>query len=195
MSATTSGEYAKKRCSVLIFVQSIFLYQLEIIWNAVAQIATSTGQTICDDDNVISYPTRMLQFVKKETYLMTWPQLLNVYGTALCCQEWLPGVWHARPRRMTCSDSVIMEQCVKDHRRKSSVKYRQTSEGFTFSLQLLGFFLDQKRNVYLSCGGSRQANDSAVQWQKVSAKFLLRYGSEWHYRQNRIKSIFRLVKW
>ena len=24
---------------------------------------------------------------------------------------------------------------------------------------------------------------------------LLRYGSEWHYRQNRIKSIFRLVKW
>ena len=24
---------------------------------------------------------------------------------------------------------------------------------------------------------------------------VLRYGSEWHYRQNRIKSIFRLVKW
>ena len=29
----------------------------------------------------------------------------------------------------------------------------------------------------------------------ISEREMLRYGSEWHYRQNRIKSIFRLVKW
>ena len=29
----------------------------------------------------------------------------------------------------------------------------------------------------------------------ISEREMLRYGSEWHYWQNRIKSIFRLVKW
>ena len=29
----------------------------------------------------------------------------------------------------------------------------------------------------------------------ISEREMLRYGSEWHYRQNRIKSIFRLVMW
>ena len=120
VSATNSGEYAKKRSSVLIFVQSIFLYQLEIIWNAVTQFVTSSGQNICYDDDVISY-TYVAIYQKRDKDLMTWLKLLNVYGTALWCQEWLPGFWHARPRRMTCSDSVIIEQCVKDHRRKSSV--------------------------------------------------------------------------
>ena len=129
--------------------------------------------------------------LKSRNYIVNLSKQTLVFRTWIVkfgCLVWVRKLADIVTKSLLCIYELCLESCIGS----KEIKWVSKSKSQESSFILI-------RNRSSNIGNSSKygilQNLTLVPNRILLKWWLLRYGSEWHYRQNRIKSIFRLVKW